>query len=536
MDLGDIPWRDLHNMVVQSDTSCHLRELAKMRTKQAIRTFGGENSFNASKSTQKDTTLANAVLTAVQRFSHKYSITNVAPAKAVNIVVAADTITDISLLPVGTPSQHYNATAMSKTDAQEVSKDSQHYNVTAMSKTDAQEVSKDSQHYNVTAMSKTDAQEVSKDSQHYNVTAMSKTDAQEVSKDSQHYNATASSLMARVTAMEKSISSITQCVTNKVEEATQHNNKTNMDLLATIRLLADAGDNAEKSISENTSNIHMLLQEFSSLKSETAIFKNELVRVHKRYRELLGILNDSNAAMTAKIEKQASADDLVTIAEHQKELLEILNDSNSIMTAKIAGQVNFSSVQDQATAASPNDSMRKIKKMRKAAKATKKMAKAVQSTNQMAKAVQVTKKVTPVSMRSQQGTLRGVDTNFASANEQEFESLCDLLRQADAHVFKTSDVKVLLDQFDTIRQLLNCDPHFRHVFAEFDHRLNEVRNELPKTTTVEFNNTYLAEKLQGIVTQAKTIVEQQIDDITLQCRSQDAFIATILNEIPQIVT
>ena len=476
MDLGDIPWRDLHNMVMQSDTSCHLRELAKMRTKQAIQTFGGENSFNSTKSTQKDVTLANAVLTAVQRFSHKYSITNVAPAKAVDIVVAEDTITDIPLLPVGTPSHHYNATAMSKTDAQEVS------------------------------------------------------------KDSHHYNATASSWMARVAAIEKSISSITECVTNKVEEATQHNNKTSMDLCATIKLLADAGDNAEKSISENTSNIHMLLQEFSSLKSETAIFKDELVGVHKRYRELLGILNDSNAALTAKIEKQASADDLVTIAEHQKELLEIVNDSNSIMTAKIAGQVNFSSAQDQATAASPNDSMRKTKKMRKAAKATKKMAKSVQSTNKMPKAVQVTKKVTPVSVRSQQGTLRGVDTNFASANEQEFESLCDLLRQADAQVFKTSDVKVLLDQFDTIRQLLNCDPHFRHVFAEFDHRLKEVRDELSKTTTVEFNNTYLAEKLQGIVTQAKTIVEQQIDDITLQCRSQDAFIATILNEIPQIVT
>ena len=51
-----------------------------MRTQQAMKTFGADRSFSCTKSTQKDPTLAKAVMAAVERFFHKYKLLPPMPA------------------------------------------------------------------------------------------------------------------------------------------------------------------------------------------------------------------------------------------------------------------------------------------------------------------------------------------------------------------------------------------------------------------------------------------------------------------------
>ena len=129
--------------------------------------------------------------------------------------------------------------------------------------------------------------------------------------------------------------------------------------------------------------------------------------------------------------------------------------------------------------------------------------------------------------------------NVPNGIGQDYESLCQLVRQPAANVssdvIKTSEVRALLDQFDTMRQLLNSDPESRHIFADYDHRLIATRETLVKTTTDSFPNSFLAEKLQGVMKQACAHVEKQIDCVVSDCKSEGGFINTILEQIPGIV-
>ena len=217
--------------------------------------------------------------------------------------------------------------------------------------------------------------------------------------------------------------------------------------------------------------------------------------------------------------------EISTMATRQKELVEIVDKSNAIVANKLATLPGFVTQNHCKTTPS---SVRKSTVKQKHKSTVKSIP-------------QPRKKVSEVRcMPPQQFSKKSRYDVVASETEQNYDNLCQMFRQpptqASLDLTKTSEVKLLLSQFDTMRQLLNSDPHLRHMFAEYDYRLNEIRDELDKTTTVYFNNTHRVEKLKGVIEQARAQVEQQIEQLTSDCKSEHAFIDTLLAQVPQVIT
>ena len=267
MEFANVPWGVMHDTVVGSGTACHLRELARMRTQQAMKAFGADRSFSCTKSTQKDPTLAKAVMVAVERFFHKYKVSPPMPAAK-----------QVSLSGIGRPMlAQGSSSGVPNPTPSAATRPKNNVPSTAVSLQPAQ------------------------------------------MGDVEQKVALQTAQMGDV---EQKVASTTKLLTEQMEEVTRCNKQDVVGLLKTASLLADAGITTEQSLDECAKDVHKILHESDNFKSELACLRGELATMASHQKELVEIFAASNAIIAEDNTKQS-------LGGSAKDVHQILHESDN---------------------------------------------------------------------------------------------------------------------------------------------------------------------------------------------------------------